>query len=404
MKKSELAQYAGLVRQSDLSREITLRNANAHRRLEGELKHLDEQLHQRLVTVQADIADLKLSHYSSGTRRCKSPARSPVQGRKLCRTADISNSSSARQVLNQYRLLPEINVQTEITTESKPLQQIPKNEASSSTMLGKDIQATSHTFYSLKGQSRPSTSTIMSRRGKDAFVGRTKNSKSSLAVSSNICRPSSSPDLRSCSGTDIRGSPSLARRTLPPLERSNRETQPQSNSDLLSERVKDFIKRPNSNSGERKSISKNGSNLSSLRTSVEKMQTPSDVNSVNDTTSQTNKKENEQEHFTEGESDGDKTSDDQKDKEKQLYSSEDDLFLTSNLLKAHSDSPLSASMPDLSTFGFMDYNEVIDKRLRDLQEWQHNPPTEEEMRKVKYLRFRDVHQTPDILSVFDKPE
>ena len=83
MKKSELAQYAGLVRQSDLSREITLRNANAHRRLEGELKHLDEQLHQRLVTVQADIADLKLSHYSSGTRRCKSPARSPVQGRKL---------------------------------------------------------------------------------------------------------------------------------------------------------------------------------------------------------------------------------------------------------------------------------------------------------------------------------
>ncbi|KAK3740920.1 hypothetical protein QZH41_006091 [Actinostola sp. cb2023] len=48
MKKYELSLQVGLIRYSDIGKEMTLRNANEHRRLEGRLKHLDLQLHNKM--------------------------------------------------------------------------------------------------------------------------------------------------------------------------------------------------------------------------------------------------------------------------------------------------------------------------------------------------------------------
>lgn len=79
--------------------------------------------------------------------------------------------------------------------------------------------------------------------------------------------------------------------------------------------------------------------------------------------------------------------------------SDEELFRNSLLLRADRDDGLSRSMPDLSSLGFMDFNEVIDQRLRKLQE---ELPSKEEMRKVRYLRFRDEPTPPSLLSVFNK--
>ena len=65
MKKYEATQNMGLVRSSDLSRGITLRNASENRRLVGHLQHLDLQLHSNLVNLQAEISELRLSQYLS---------------------------------------------------------------------------------------------------------------------------------------------------------------------------------------------------------------------------------------------------------------------------------------------------------------------------------------------------
>ena len=79
--------------------------------------------------------------------------------------------------------------------------------------------------------------------------------------------------------------------------------------------------------------------------------------------------------------------------------SEEELFRNSLLLRADRDDGLTRSMPDLSSLGFMDFNGVIDQRLRKLQE---ELPSKEEMRKIRYLRFRDEPTPPPLLSVFNK--
>ena len=78
---------------------------------------------------------------------------------------------------------------------------------------------------------------------------------------------------------------------------------------------------------------------------------------------------------------------------------DEELFRNSLLLKASRDDGISRSMPDLSSLGFMDFNEVIDQRLRKVKE---EMPAEEEMRKIRYLRFRDEPAPLPILSVFEK--
>lgn len=403
MKKFELAQYSGLIRKSDLSREMTMRNANAHRRLEGQLKNLDGQLRQRLVSVQSDIVDLKLSSCSGGTYRKTSPATvRRSQGQSSSGTPD-SNASGLKikhgpNTRKLPRQLPSINIQSNTDGDSGSLSQTHQSPPNSSSSPGKESQVTTQSFYSLHGQSRPSTS-LDSRRD-DSLEGKKNNCRNSLSVSTNLYRPNSSPDLRSCSDLDGRASPSFRRRKLPPIERrgSVHKVQPHYNSHSnLSERVKDFIKRPNTSSGERESIFTDGSQLSSSKYAVNE-ETPALLADCNDKESMTEHKDEENQRKS-----SDETDEASRDKEKSFTLSDDDLFLNSNLLKAYSDAPLSsASMPDLTSLGFMDYNEVIDKRLRDLQEWQHNPPTEEEMKKIKYLRLRNQPQTPDILSVFDK--
>jgi hypothetical protein len=77
-----------------------------------------------------------------------------------------------------------------------------------------------------------------------------------------------------------------------------------------------------------------------------------------------------------------------------------DIFYNSMLTKASMEDGFSENMPDLASLGFMDFNEVIDKRLKQTQE---ELPSEEEMRKIRYLRWR--HEAPQldlVKTVFEK--
>ena len=148
----------------------------------------------------------------------------------------------------------------------------------------------------------------------------------------------------------------------------------------LSDRVTDFLKRPNTSSGERIKEAEN-----ELKQS-EKCVVPT-IN-VEDQEQSTEEIEQNPDERIQAVNEDDKT-----------YLLDEELFRNSLLLKASRDEEFSRSMPDLSSLGFMDFNEVIDQRLRKVKE---EIPSEEEMRKIRYLRFRDEPAPLPILSVFEK--
>ena len=411
MKKFELAQYSGLVRKSDLGRDMTLRNASAHRRLEGELKHLDGQLRQSLISMQADIVDLKLSQNSGGrargVRRSKSPIPQQVMKRPLARTGSgpprtTTNSNNVNhQKHGNNKQLPIINVQSE-AVDSSFLPQIRKNQSNTSMVIRrKEDPPRSRSFLDSKVSppARPVSAELHSQGLTSSSHSNKNKLGASLSVSTNLYRPHSTPDLSSFSRSG--GMTPRGRRKLPPLKQKGdkKASHSDSSSVELSDRVKDFVKRPNAGSGERQTdpTTESKSDVAADQTELLDMS----GKEQEATALQLEEKKRKERKRSPERKEVDKTIEE---KDKVFNLSEDDLFFNSNLLKAHSDTPLSTSLPDLASLGFMDYNEVIDRRLRDLQEWQHNPPTEEEMRKVKYLRLRNEPQTPHVLSVFDKDQ
>jgi len=148
----------------------------------------------------------------------------------------------------------------------------------------------------------------------------------------------------------------------------------------LSDRVTDFLKRPNTSLGERDKEAEN-----ELKQSEEKCVVPTIT--VEDQEESSEIEENPDDSIQ-------AVSEDNK-----TYLLDEELFRNSLLLKASRDDGFSRSMPDLSNLGFMDFNEVIDQRLRKVKE---EIPSEEEMRKVRYLRFRDEPAPLPVLSVFEK--
>ena len=164
------------------------------------------------------------------------------------------------------------------------------------------------------------------------------------------------PELRSRSSEDLKSTPALE----------------------LNDRVSDFLKRPNTSSGER-----------------EKDEQKERKRTLNDVIPTINiEQEEEEEHNEKDEANAESA-----DHDDQSFVIDEELFRNSLLLKASRDDGLSSSMPDLASLGFMDFNEVIDQRLRKLQE---ETPSEEEMRKIRYLRFRDEPAPLHIKEIFEK--
>ena len=361
----------GMVRSSDLSRGMTLRNANENRRLVGHLQHLDLQLHNNLVNLQAEISDLRLSRHK------QRPNTSHHRGMKapIGKTWSDPKNVNDRQFRSGPAKISPLAVQgskTEIS--SKPF--LPQISAKHTALVGKRIEP------------HPPRSPSSARRLRNAAV----NSTSNLSTS-NLNRPKSTPDLNTCSslGESAGGEPSSSPhddvgRAHGPLKKNGFVSR--SSGDLcashvqLNDRVSDFLKRPNTSSNKRKG----------KRETEELKRTANDV---------IPKITIEQEQEVEGElseTDSD-TNAENTVSEEQAFLIDEELFRNSLLLKASRDDGLSRSMPELSSLGFMDFNEVIDQRLRKLQE---EIPSEKEMRKIRYLRFRDEPAPLPLKEIFEK--
>ena len=370
MKKFEMSQNAGMVRSSDLSRGMTLRNASENRRLVGHLQHLDLQLHNNLVNLQAEISELKLSHYR------KRPKTSCTQGKTpIGKTWSDPRHVNARQVRSASARVSPLVVQGRNNDEisSKPF--LPQISAQTA-LVGKRVD--------LPERPISPRSPTSARRLRSV----PKNSTNHLSTTNitNLHRPKSTPNLNVSSAESNSDAPSNSR---PVFRNVASQDQPhgkdatplrsRSSGDLsaspieLNDRVSDFLKRPNTSSGERE---KDGTN--------ELKRTLSDViPTINIEEEPHEMEENDESTNREG----------------QEFLTDEELFRNSLLLKASRDDGFSRSLPDLTSLGFMDFNEVIDQRLRRLQE---EIPSEKEMRKIRYLRFRDEPAPLKIKEIFDK--
>ena len=105
---------AGSYRVSDLSRGMTLRNASENRRLAGHLQHLDLQLQQNLVNMQAEILDLKQS------RKGMLPARHQRPKGSFGRTVGDPRQSKSRQDRSGPRMVSPLTIQGSSKEFSKP--------------------------------------------------------------------------------------------------------------------------------------------------------------------------------------------------------------------------------------------------------------------------------------------
>lgn len=368
MKKYEATQNMGLVRSSDLSRGITLRNASENRRLVGHLQHLDLQLHSNLVNLQAEISELRLSQYR---HRLKTTTGKTAIGKTWSdpRQRQISNC----QFQNPSRRISPLVVQgrrKEIS--SKPF--LPQIGAHRTALVGKQAD----------GPVRPNSpkSPSCARRFRAVPMS---VSHLSTSAKSNLYRPNSSPDLSATSSVFVGASGSVphgddTRRIHPSRKASGMHSK--SSDDLsaspleLTDRVSDFLKRPNTSWGDK--MERDEQNELTHAVSYE---------------IPTIKIEQEEEV------DDDEANAESADNENQPFPIDEELFRNSLLLKASRDDGLSHSMPDLASLGFMDFNEVIDQRLRKLQE---EIPSEAEMRKIRYLRFRDEPAALHIKDIFEK--
>ena len=360
-----MSQYTGGYPSSDLSRGMTLRNASENRRLVGHLQHLDLQLHQNLVNMQAEIMHLKLSR--NGTQHSRQRRPNTMFGKNL---GDPRHEQD-RQLRSAVRISP-LAVQGSKREVSKPF--LPQISTKQTALVGKRAEGV---------ETRPNSSRhpASPRRLRELPTNTT----------SNLYRPRSTPDLcispaksesrpatsklMSDSVADGGSTPSLDKTTS--RSRSS-EIISQPSLDLR-DRVTDFLKRPNTSSGERIKEAQNEQKQS------EKCVVPT-IN-VEDQ-EQPNEEIEENDECTQAVNEGDKP-----------CLLDEEVFRNSLLLKASRDDNFSRSLPDLSSLGFMDFNDVIDQRLRKVKE---EIPSEEEMRKIRYLRFRDEPAPLPILSVFEK--
>ncbi|XP_031556833.1 uncharacterized protein LOC116293532 [Actinia tenebrosa] len=373
MKKFELAMQTGLVpKPSDTGKDITLRNASEHKRLEGHLKHLDHQLRSKLVSMQAEIMELKASQYGLVKKEKKRSLR-------LLESRDRANSEGR---LHQRRGRPRT-----LTTDQLPngpsvhmsTTNIPDQKADSQNELVlpeiniKQSSLVGNTTRSSASDRNSFPSDSSKKKKKHGGLSPVDNDLLNIPSPSSIYRPNSLPDL-SRLGSNSHGvggvSPRSARRvkfTLPvskpgqsdnamstdnykePVKENAAPSEPQN---TLAERINDFINQK--------------------ETTTENLESPAiEVTEVggNDTQdANTNVNEN-------------------------------DVFYNSMLAKASMENGLE-SAPDLASLGFMDFNDVIDKRLKQTQE---ELPSEDEMRKVRYLRWRhEVPQLDLVKTVFEK--
>ena len=364
MRKFEMSQK-GMVRSSDLSREMTLRNANENRRLVGHLQHLDLQLHNKVVNLQAEIFEMKLARHKHRPNNT-----SHHRGIKAPIGKNDPRNVNNRQLRSGSSKISPLAIQdnnTEIS--SKPF--LPQIGAKHTALVGKRIDC--HGSVMPHPPRSPSS------------VRRLRHMAISNLSTSNLNRPKSSPDLNTCSlpGQESAGASSPhddVGGTLGPLEKNRLLSR--SSGDLsaspvqLNDRVSDFLKRPNTSSSKRKERQETGELKRAANDVIPKI---------------TIEQEQVDGELSETDSDGND--------EEQAVLTDVELFRNSLLLKASRDDGLSRSMPDLSSLGFMDFNEVIDQRLRKLQE---EIPSVKEMRKIRYLRFRDEPAPLPLKEIFEK--
>lgn len=369
-----MSHYAAGYRTSDLSRGMTLRNASENRKLVGHLQTLDLQLHQNLVNLQAEIMDLKLKRNGLSHARQQRPKTS------LGKTFSDPRHAKDRQLRSTTRTSP-LAVQGSMKEISKPF--LPQISSKQTALVGKREDG---------AETRPNSSRRPASSRRLRVLSTDSANLLPTNTTSNLYRPKSTPNLcispaksESNAAPSIPISDPLGGGRVPPLEEAGRTLKSRSSeylSDLsppsleLSDRVSDFLKRPNTSSGERNKVAEN-----------ELKRAGSDV-------IPTINIEEQEEAIVADLEEGKEASEDDKG-----YQIDEELFRNSLLLKASRDDGLSSSMPDLSSLGFMDFSEVIDQRLRKVQE---DIPSEEEMRKIRYLRFRDEPAPLPISSVFEK--
>lgn len=372
--KYKMSQYASGYPTSDLSREMTLRNASENRRLVGHLQHLDLQLHQNLVNMQADIMNLKLSRNRMLYSRQRRP--NTTIGKPLSDPRHVQDG----QLRSAVRISP-LAVQGSKKEISKPF--LPQLSTKQTALVSKRT-------VGAETRSNPTRSPAIPRRLRELSTDGTN--LLSTNTTHNLYRPKSTPDL-CISPAKSESSPAASNgmsnsvdgggsaRSLDKTTSRSRSSEVISQPSLeLSDRVTDFLKRPNTSLGERDKEAEN-----ELKQSEEKCVLPTIT--VEDQEESSEIEENPDDSIQ-------AVSEDNK-----TYLLDEELFRNSLLLKASRDDGFSRSMPDLSNLGFMDFNEVIDQRLRKVKE---EIPSEEEMRKIRYLRFRDEPAPLPVLSVFEK--
>ena len=363
-----MSQYAGGYPTSDLSRGMTLRNASESRRLVGHLQHLDLQLHQNLVNMQAEIMHLKLSRNGMQHSRPRRP-KTTTMGKTLSDPRHVQDG----QLRSAVRISP-LAVQGKKREISKPF--LPQISTKQTALVGKQAE-------SVEARPNSSRQPASPRRLREISTG-----------GANLYRPKSTPDLcispaksesrpatiKPMSDSGDGGSTRSLDKTTSRSRSSEVISQISQPSLELRDRVTDFLKRPNTSSGERIKEKENE------QKQFEKCLVPT-IN-IEDQEQPNGEIEENPDDSTQAVNEDDKA-----------YLLDEELFRNSLLLKASRDDGLSRSMPDLSSLGFMDFNEVIDQRLRKVKE---EMPSEEEMRKIRYLRFRDEPAPLPILSVFEK--
>ena len=366
------------MRSSDLTRGMTLRNAGEHRRLEGHIKTLDAQLRQNLVSLQAEIMEVKSSPYAGRRSRGRSPARqgnfapgklhprAPEQQREATNCAVNGNQRF------QKNALPQIQVSSKESVSCSNRSFLPQINTADSWLVS---------------QRSPETlSPVTRRRARSPDPAITRHLLATPHVS-NLYKPRSSPNIASASTQDYPSSGLLQRSRRKQGRPFEQGDQAQERPEILQTRVKPtgkeeyFKKQPSGSSLE--DVAKGNVQESAAFSEVE---------------SQEACKQESHSGSQKEDSAGDGAKGEEEELERHLLYDEA-LFRNSLLLKASRDDGLSSSLPDLKSLGFMDFNEVIDQRLRQVQD---EIPSKEEMRKIRYLRFPDEPLPPNILSVFEK--
>lgn len=371
MKKS--TDPVSMMRTSDLSKGMTLRNAGENRRLAGHLQQLDLQLRSNLVNLQAEISELKLSR---GRQRPRS-----------CYTQGKTASPGTTRRFNDHQLSCSPTGISTLTAEgtnsesSKPF--LPQITAKQTALVGKEIVVVE--------RPHPPRSPGASRRRRNERKGDIDHLSSGFTNELKY-RPKSSPDLRMNSSREespnsaptFRFASSLRISSLEKdgrlLSRSSEDVRIGISPVQLNERVRDFLQRPNTSSNVKERKGTAGSNEANRK--------------VSDVIPTINIEHDE----------GDEAANEMKgssmeNSEVEDFLTDEELFRNSLLLKASRDDGLSRSLPDLSSLGFMDFNEVIDQRLRKVRD---DLPSEREMRKIRYLRFRDEPAPLPLKEIFEK--